>query len=249
MLSVCIADDEILIQKSIRLRLLRSGIPANVLGCAETAEDALNLYRAAKPDVFFVDINMPGKNGLSFIRQAREEDAQCKTKFIIITGYDDFAHMKESIQTGAADYLKKPISQEDFNAALQQAISALHSENVTDERSADNFTGEINLIDKVCAYLKKKFANEVGLNDAAAVFSVSPQYLSRRFHEITGVTFGQYLEDIRMQKAALLLVDTGKNIADISVQCGYYDSAYFSKVFHRRFKMPPSEYRQMRHKA
>jgi two-component system response regulator YesN len=240
MLSVCIADDELLIQKSIRLRLLRSGVPVNILGCAENAEAALNLYRAAKPDIFFVDINMPGENGLSFIRRVRQEYPSCGTKFIIITGYDDFVHMRESIQTGAADYLKKPISQEDFNAALNQAISTLKCENLND---SSGITGEINLIDKVCAYLKKKFANDISLIDAAKVFSVSPQYLSRRFHEKTGVTIGQYLEDIRMQKAALLLVDSKKNITDISEQCGYTDSAYFSKVFRRKFKISPSEYR------
>jgi two-component system response regulator YesN len=115
---VCIADDEILIQKSIAARLRASGIPVRVTGCADNAASAISLYWASRPDIFFVDINMPGLDGLSMIRQIREEDPDCVTRFIIITGYDDFAHLQEAIRCGVTDYLKKPISTEEFNRVI-----------------------------------------------------------------------------------------------------------------------------------
>jgi two-component system response regulator YesN len=126
--NVCIADDEVLIQQSITARLRASGIPVRVLGCAGNAENAVVLYWSAKPDIFFVDINMPGVDGLSLVRRIREEDPDCSTKFIIITGYDDFAHMREAIQSGVTDYLKKPISTEEFNAVLASAAKQIQQE-------------------------------------------------------------------------------------------------------------------------
>jgi two-component system response regulator YesN len=128
MYTVCIADDEVLIQKSITARLNISGTPVRVSGCADNAKGAISLYWDSKPDIFFVDINMPGMDGLSLIQRIREEDPACQTKFIIITGYDDFAHMREAIQSGVIDYLKKPISAEEFNKSVAQAARLVHQE-------------------------------------------------------------------------------------------------------------------------
>jgi two-component system response regulator YesN len=128
MYDVCIADDEVLIQKSITSRLHNAGISVRVSGCADNAESAISLYWTTKPDIFFVDINMPGMDGLSLIRRIREEDPGCETKFIIITGYDDFKHMREAIQSGVVDYLKKPISSEEFSQVLSAVANAIRKE-------------------------------------------------------------------------------------------------------------------------
>ena len=137
MYDVCIADDEALIQKSISARLRSSGQAVRIAGCADNAESAISLYWDSKPDIFFVDINMPGMDGLSLVRRIREEDPVCATKFIIITGYDDFAHMREAIQSGVMDYLKKPISTEEFNAVLARAARLIQQERGKNQQRLD----------------------------------------------------------------------------------------------------------------
>jgi two-component system response regulator YesN len=125
---VCIADDEDLIQQSITARLRTSGTLVRVLGCAANAESAMTLYWSAKPDIFFVDINMPGTDGLTLIRRIRQEDPDCSTQFIIITGYDDFTHLQKAIRSGVMDYLKKPIDTEEFNAVVAAAANRIRNE-------------------------------------------------------------------------------------------------------------------------
>jgi DNA-binding NarL/FixJ family response regulator len=137
MYDVCIADDETLIQKSISARLQASGTPTRVLGCADNAESAIILYWSSKPDIFFVDINMPGMDGLNLVRRIREEDPACATKFIIITGYDDFGHLREAIQSGVMDYLKKPISTEEFNQVLSAAAKLIQQERKRHSQAED----------------------------------------------------------------------------------------------------------------
>jgi AraC-like DNA-binding protein len=99
------------------------------------------------------------------------------------------------------------------------------------------------LVQEVCEYLKIKYSEEIALNDVAAHFYVSPPYLSRRFREKTGLTFVEYLEDIRMDRAREYLLNSSAQIADISEQVGYLDPAYFAKIFKKKYNLSPSEYR------
>lgn len=128
MYRVCIADDESYVRKSIEDRVVRSGKAVEVVGCAQNGKEAALLYRTQKPDIFFVDINMSDVDGLSFIRQVREEDAASTCKFVIISGYDDFVYLQQAIRLGVMNYLKKPIQQEEFCNVLQELCELLDRE-------------------------------------------------------------------------------------------------------------------------
>lgn len=125
MYRVCIADDEVYVQKSIRQRIANSGMELAVVGTAANGAEALSLYEKEKPDLFFVDINMPVLNGLDFIERVKKTDGETLTQFVIISGYDDFAYMKRAIRLDAANYIKKPILQEEFLETLQEVCVRL----------------------------------------------------------------------------------------------------------------------------
>ena len=108
MYKICIADDEAYIVKSIEQRILQSGFVVEIAGCAANGAEALELYQEQKPDIFYVDVNMPGMSGLEFIEQVRLLDEESVTKFIVISGYDDFTYMKNAIQLGVVNYIMKP---------------------------------------------------------------------------------------------------------------------------------------------
>lgn len=134
MWKVCVADDEKYVLKSIIQRIEMSGIPFEIAGVAEDGKEALALYESCHPDIFFVDINMPLIDGLDFISRIRFQDPESKTRFVIISGYDDFAYMKKSIQLGVVNYLKKPISMEEFTMVLE----TLHDQLKKSEKKEQN---------------------------------------------------------------------------------------------------------------
>ena len=119
MWKVCVADDEKYVLKSIIQRIEISGMPFEIAGVAGDGREALVLYETYHPDVFFVDINMPIIDGLDFISRIRLQDPESNTLFVIISGYDDFAYMKKAIQLGVVNYLKKPISMEEFTLVIE----------------------------------------------------------------------------------------------------------------------------------
>ncbi len=96
-----IADDERLMRDQLRLRLNQAWPELQVVGEAKNGDDALELVDRLKPDLTFLDIRMPGKNGME---AAREIGA--KSQIVFVTAYDQYA--VEAFERGAIDYVLKP---------------------------------------------------------------------------------------------------------------------------------------------
>lgn len=87
----------------------------------------LAAMRELRPDIVFLDMKMPLMNGIEFLKTASPEFP--KTKFIVVSGYDEFTYTKIAIQYHVLDYLLKPIVEEELNAALKKARDLLDEEN------------------------------------------------------------------------------------------------------------------------
>lgn len=90
---------------------------------AEDGETALDLAVEFMPDLLFVDVNMPFLNGLQFIEKL--EGILKDAIIIIITGYDDFKYAQQALRLGVFDYILKPIMEDVFYTALDQAKEQL----------------------------------------------------------------------------------------------------------------------------
>ncbi|MDO4297186.1 MAG: helix-turn-helix domain-containing protein [Lachnospiraceae bacterium] len=128
MYRVCIADDEIYVQKSIIQRIANCQIEFEIAGTAVNGLEAQMIYEEQRPDLFFVDINMPMIDGLDFIERVKKQDSDTKTRFVIISGYDDFAYMKRAIRLGVVNYIKKTILQQEFNEMIREVYQQLETD-------------------------------------------------------------------------------------------------------------------------
>jgi len=115
-MNVLIVDDEHLARQRLR-KLLSSTAGCQIIGEAETGEDALRKTQASQPDVVLMDIRMPGMDGIeaaSYINRMDKPPA-----IIFTTAYGE--HALEAFETHAIDYLLKPIKQSRLEAALDAA--------------------------------------------------------------------------------------------------------------------------------
>ena len=99
------------------------------------------------------------------------------------------------------------------------------------------------LIGEVIEYLRQHYREGISLNTLAREFFITPPYLSRRFREKTGLTFVEYLEELRLEKAEAYLLASDAKITGIAGQVGYLDPNYFAKVFKKKYGLSPSDYR------
>lgn len=119
MMRVLVVDDEPLARGGVRARL-GAHKDMQVVGEAEDGEDALARIRALRPDLVFMDVQMPGFDGLEALRRLSPAE---RPLAILLTAYDHFAVGAFEVQ--ALDYLLKPVDDERFRESLDRARAAL----------------------------------------------------------------------------------------------------------------------------
>lgn len=98
-------------------------------------------------------------------------------------------------------------------------------------------------IKKATEYIAMHFSEEITLSDVAKEIHLNASYLSTLFRQVTGVTFKEYLNRIRIEEAQRLLLNTDYPIMQIAVSCGFSDQSYFTKVFKKHTGLTPKQFR------
>lgn len=114
---VLIAEDEALIRMDLREMLEEEG--HEVVGEARDGAEALVLARVLKPDVVFMDISMPGTNG---IEAASAIGAEAIAPVVMVTAFSQTALAEQAARAGAMGYVVKPFSRNDIIPAMQVAV-------------------------------------------------------------------------------------------------------------------------------
>ncbi|HEV7589025.1 MAG TPA: LytTR family DNA-binding domain-containing protein [Longimicrobium sp.] len=112
---VLIADDEPLARQRLE-DLLRPLPGAEVVGTAADGDEAVEAIRRLRPDLVFLDVQMPGKTGVEVVREVGPERMPVT---IFVTAYDRFA--LQAFELAAVDYLLKPYDDERFEQAFERA--------------------------------------------------------------------------------------------------------------------------------
>ena len=255
MYSVLIADDESIIRKGLK-SFVEKHEGFYVAAMAEDGQDALALSEEIHPDVCLVDINMPFMNGLDFIERLSKvsPDSIC----VVITGYDDFSYIQRALRMHVKDYLLKPVSEDDFNklmVKLKEVLEARVKSNDIRIWQDDNYdklmsidSGDASyseMIKEAKKYIKEHYSDpDLSLAEIADYIHVSAPYLSKKFKEETGDSFGEYLQRLRLSKALSMLNDPDTPIYEIAFKCGYSSQHYFSTAFKKELKVSPVDYRK-----
>lgn len=143
---------------------------------------------------------------------------------------------------------------EDIGAAKQRFYMAIYSRErfqictdfILEYMDKDAGDGKVlsPSVAKVVGIIKKDYAKGVSLEQLASLVELNPEYLSRIFKEETGFTFTSFITNIRMKKAASLLMHTNTKVNQIGNQVGYPNVSYFSTLFKKNFGITPFEYRR-----
>ena len=104
-----------------------------------------------------------------------------------------------------------------------------------------------NITEKVKQYVEEHYMEDIGINTISSIYGITPNYLSKIFHQKEGLRFMDYLTLVRISHARRLLTSSSTlSVNEIAEQVGYRGTRHFSKVFQKLTGQTPSDYRKYR---
>ena len=129
MLKALIVDDENLARRGLEIRLQHFP-DVEVCGQSANGRQALEHVKAFKPDLIFLDVQMPGMSGFDVLQQLSGPDMPA---VVFVTAYDEFA--LKAFEANALDYLLKPINDDRLAEAIERARRGAEERLASEQRS------------------------------------------------------------------------------------------------------------------
>ena len=256
MYRILIVDDEFYIRDGL-MSFSWESLGFSPVHSAANAKEALEYIEKNDIDVLLTDIKMPAVDGIQLCSAVREKRPGCR--LVLISDYKDFDYSKQALRIGVYDYILKPIDIEELEETFKKLKRDLDEErrSVGDviEEIEDDHQGEAlgtNLaVQKAIAYIKRNYKENISLEFIADRVYLSPSYFCSQFKKETGRGFSDYMNEIRIKKAKLLLEEMNFKAYEIAEMVGYHSPKYFAGIFRRYTGMTALEYRKkmMQHKS
>ena len=103
----------------------------------------------------------------------------------------------------------------------------------------------VSVINDMVKYLRANYKNPVSLVELANMLSYTPNYCGRLFRQTTGITFNDYLNNLRVKHACKLLLNPDLSIKEIASQCGFNSLEYFYATFKKFYGITPAKYKTL----
>ncbi|MCH3962168.1 MAG: response regulator [Solobacterium sp.] len=126
MYKILIADDEGIVCDSLKYIINKDFGSTCELFFAKSGRQAIETAEQNQPDIAFIDIKMPGINGLSALQEMKRKNPSMRA--LILTAYDSFDYAKKAILLGAVDYLTKPIDRQKITDCLVKIMHEIDEE-------------------------------------------------------------------------------------------------------------------------
>ena len=157
----------------------------------------------------------------------------------------DKVFVEALLNTMVAEHIKNADTSECFlKTALAELLifSLKHSAKHSEEIYRDSTRKTVAL---VAAYINNNFSEDLSLENVAARFFISPCYLSRTFKRISGSSFTEYVNGVRIKEGAKLLLNTDMTVSSVAISVGFKNTTHFGRAFKSIVGVSPLMYRKM----
>lgn len=219
---------------------------------APNGKEALKALLTRQYDLVISDVMMPEMDGLTLLKRIKDNSQISEIPVIMLTSKAEVEHKLEGLKSGADAYIAKPFNMEELHIQIDNLIDNVRrlrgkfSGAVQQEERVEKIEVKGNddaLMDRIMRSVNANMSNpDFNIDTLASEVGISRAQLHRKMKEITGLSSGKFLRNLRMEQAARLLREGRINVSQIADKVGYADQAHFSTAFKTHFGMSPSEY-------
>jgi len=218
---------------------------------AVQGREGLRLAREHVPDLVVTDLMMPIMGGAELCQKLKSDPETSHIPVIMLTAKASVESQIEGLETGADDYITKPLI---IELLLIRMKNLLETRKLLRERFNLDFRGpgrpsiesspDQDFLKKVFDVLEDHASDhEFTAEIFAHRMNISLRTLHRKLKALTDETPSKLIWNVRLKKAAALLRSSDLRITEIAYEVGFMESGHFSRQFKQFFGSSPSEYR------
>ncbi len=206
-----------------------------------------------QPDLIISDVKMPIMDGFEFTRKLKSDIRTCHIPLILLTALSSHEHKIEGLETGADSYIAKPFNKKHLEVRVErlienrQQLRKHYQQDVITQFVKENKISQLdsNFLKKCNVIIEKHLTdNEYGVEQMSVELSLSRVHVYRKIKHLTGLTVSEFIRNIKLKKAAVMLQESGKNIAEVAYETGFSSPSYFSKCFKDLYSISPTDFVQ-----
>lgn len=220
---------------------------------AADGRQGLQIALDTLPDLVICDLMMPHLDGFGFCRQLKTQAATSHIPVVMLTAKADLESRIEGLTIGADDYLTKPFDRQELllrvrnllqqRERLFQWFTIRQPQQETTLLTPPALTAEQQFLDRLSNVVTLHLSDpEFSVEALAEAVSLSRVQLHRKLKALTNTTATNFIRDIRLAQAAILLTAQTDSVTQVAYAVGFDNLSYFAKVFQEKYGVLPSQY-------
>lgn len=242
--TILVVEDNQILQSYLEMLLIGE---YNIL-LAENGSEALELVATNKQISLIVsDLMMPVMDGYKLLDALKSNAKTEKIPVIMLTAREEKDARLKALKVGVDDYMTKPFSEEELKVRIENLLKKAEIRKKSREELGDDLSEGILAEDNAWLsnfdnYIKGIYLNHhINIPEIANEFAMSESGLLRKLKRLTGYSPQQYIQELRLQEAYLLLRRGTHSVQTVAYKMGYKDPRTFSRAFKNRFGTLPSD--------
>lgn len=216
-----------------------------IVGQLGNGMEALQYLEKQHADVLLCDIKMPEMSGLELCRELAKR--KIPVHIIILSAYRNFEYARQAMQYGVRDYMVKPAKYNDIvqvfsevKKQLDETVSISNAKNSA--QAGQGSESDDPIIATIMKFVKEHYRTAT-LQTVSDLVAMNASYVSAYFKKKTGVNFSDYLQKVKMEKAAELLKTNHRKAYEVSEMVGYVNAKNFIRSFKQYYGKTPGQYK------
>jgi len=221
-------------------------------GTSSNGKEAIKELLNNSYDIVVADVMMPEMDGFTMLRLIKSNTNISHIPVIILTSKSDVENRLEGLERGADGFLAKPFDIEELHMMINNLINNMRrlrgkfsgAQQQKDKIIEKTVKGnDEQLMERIMKVVNDNFSNsDLNVDMITREVGISRAQLHRKMKEMTGIPTSEFIRNLRLERAAKLLVEDKLNVTQVAYDVGFSNLSHFSALFRKHFGCTPSEY-------